>query len=214
MTSAGKAKSLTAVSASIASIAAPPPRRPSDTRRARSRSLRGAGFAGEEQPAVDRRGERGAIVGPAGHGVGIGAARERIGAPEVQSRGAMRRAKSAPRVRQFARGEIEEGGLAVGFKLGRQRAAEIALRSSAGRADETDRPRSPRGRRQSARPGRTLPRHQAQEQLIVQPQRNPAAAVFSGSAGKKTTVAPRSRARQRDDGRAALMAPRVVSTRN
>jgi hypothetical protein len=43
-----------------------------------------AGFAGEEQPCVDRRGERGAIVGAAGQGVGIGAAGERIAAPAVQ----------------------------------------------------------------------------------------------------------------------------------
>src|ERR1039457_3342553 len=84
MTSAGKAQSLTAAS----------PDRLDRLLRHRDAGEIGAvrgrevfartGFAGEEQPAVEGRGERGALVGAAGQGVGIGAAGKRIAAPTVQ----------------------------------------------------------------------------------------------------------------------------------
>lgn len=44
-----------------------------------------ARLAGEEQPPVDRGGERRAAVRPAGRGIGIGSARERVRTPAVQT---------------------------------------------------------------------------------------------------------------------------------
>src|SRR5207237_54059 len=41
--------------------------------------VEGAGFTGEEQPAIDRHGEVGAVVGMAGQRVGIGAAEIGLG---------------------------------------------------------------------------------------------------------------------------------------
>src|SRR5215472_10865839 len=85
-------------------------------------------FAGKEQAIIDRRGEKRAIVGMTGPGVGIGTACKRISAPR---RGGERRQlladRAAAQSRQLVQRECGHRGKAVAFEAGGELAAEKAL---------------------------------------------------------------------------------------
>ena len=88
----------------------------------------GAGLAGEEQPIIDRVGQRRTAIRHARQRIRIGAARERVGAPVMHSKRLQpARERAAEQRAQFRYGEVEEAVLAFGFQRGGMAAAEIGL---------------------------------------------------------------------------------------
>src|SRR3984893_2829613 len=85
-------------------------------------------LAGEKHAVIDGRGEQVSTVRLAGHGIGVGAAGERIDAPAMKmQRLHAAREGAAQQAGEFADGKVEECRLAAGFKLRGQVSPKISF---------------------------------------------------------------------------------------